>query len=254
MRLLLEIGVIWPMPVVWLLLVAVLLSTRRFARRLFISAAILLTLSAMPFVGDALLGPLSRGAVAAYAVSDAGEAAAVVVPTAGSFRDPDGVWWPAQGTIMRGVAGQALSRRTGLPLILVGGAPYPLQPAEAETASRFLATGGRGVQIVPHGRDSASSAIALAAAIDAEAGPVILLTDAVHTVRMRAVLRHAGIAVALSAFVAYSDPAGEFAPRGPLWRDFVPTNSGLGTTRAALREYVGIAWYLVSGRIAWNDL
>lgn len=246
--------VTWPMPLVWLLLASLLLPWRGIGGRLRLAAIVVLIVSSLPLVGRVLLIPFSHDVLA-----DAGELSnrpgvAVVVPTAGTFRDASGRWWPQEGSIRRFAAGMRIAELNGLPLFAVGGSPYDNQPPEAETLDGLFTPRGELVRIVPSGRNSAESAAALGTLGEALPQPVILVTDRVHIARMRACLRAQGIAVAASIVPSAFDPKQRSPGSGPGWRDFVPSDSGLDMTAAVLREYVGIAWYLAVGHITLGDL
>ena len=74
------------------------------------------------------------------------------------------------------------------------------------------------------------------------------MTSPKHVARMALALRRQGI---VSVVARPEQDERRHATRGP---GLVPSYSGLKTTRAALYEYAGIAWYLMSGDIAIADL
>jgi uncharacterized SAM-binding protein YcdF (DUF218 family) len=248
----------WPMPLVWLMLAGLVAARRRIGRRLLGLAAGLLVISAMPIVGRALQAPLASGAVADPDSLQRGKALAVLVPTAGSFRDAAGVWWPEEGSIRRFVAGRELAKRLALPMIVAGGSPLVGQPPEAGTVAALVAAGDVAVTVLPAGRNSAETAAALVAALGAAPDdarpPLILVTDRVHMMRMRASLRHQGIAVAAVATPDAVAPRPAGQANRFTWRLLVPSRSGLDATGAAMHEYLGITWYLVTGNITISDL
>ncbi|MGF1610366.1 MAG: YdcF family protein [Kiloniellales bacterium] len=250
-----------PMPLLWLLLLGLALwRWRRLSRGLMVAATVIFTLLALPLVGRALLAPLAAGALP-YDEAAAVELDAIVVPTGGAFPDGAGRWWPTQSSIVRATAGRELQQATGLPLILTGGTPYPGEPPEAVSTAEALAIVGPAVRFDTTARNSAESAATVAAMLREIAGPgssgddgarrVILVTSPGHVARMSASLRHHGIEVFAAAAADPRPPR-----RGPLGvlEDYVPSDGGLRQSRAALYEYMGIAWYLLTGRITLADL
>ena len=238
-----------PISLVFLLLVAVLvLRLRALSRWLFLTGTFLLLICSLPFVGDLLLRPLGAVAVPYNPLEDR-DLSAVLVPTAGAFDDGTGTWWPSPATIMRGVAGRRVSRELGLPLIVSGGSTDPRQPPEARILARHLDLQGPGVTLETESGNSAETAAAVAELLVGSGNPrILLVTSPKHVARMALALRRQGIVSVIAR--PEQDERGD-ATRGP---GLIPSYSGLKTTRAALYEYAGIAWYLMSGEIAIADL
>ena len=242
------------MSILALLLLAALLWRRpRASRALFLLATALFTLAALPGVAGLLSLPLIHGARHFNPdIVGATEFDAILVPTGGNFADESGQWWPTALSIQRAVAGRLLQDRLGLPLILAGGQPAETGPPEAETLAAALGLEGRDLRIEPGPRNSAETAVAVADALASRsARRVILVTSPTHVARMSAALRRQGVAVA-----AYPTPAAALEAYTELARldQWLPSSTGLRRTRGALREYVGILWYLLQGDIRPGDL
>ena len=249
-----DIFVSWPMPAIWLAAVAVALwRWQRLSRAIGLVAAVLLVLSSLPGTARLLVVPLRSGAVAPAALA-AVDAAAIVVPTAGVFRDPEGKWWPNRGTVRRLVVVRGLQARLGLPLIVSGGAPGDVAVAEAVVGAGAVGLSAATTRLETTARNSAETARAVAAMLPETPVPrVILVTSPTHIARMQGALRRHGLHV---VSVSIDDPAfAEFARSpAPVWRAFVPARSGLVATGSALREYVAIAWYAANGWVRPADL
>lgn len=242
----------WPMPLVWAMALCLPWLGRPVGRRLIAFCIVLFVVSSLPIVGRMVYAPLSAGAARHADEVTADDAVAVIVPTAGSFVDAEGKWWPQGGTIRRFIAGQSVARKLGLPVYVVGGAPFDNQPPEAEILAAALSPDPTMVHVIPQGANSAQTAEALAALPALADAPVILVTDRYHIARMRAALRRQGLRVVAS--LVPTSPGYVETPPTLGWRDFVPSDAGLDATSAAFREYVGVAWYLVSGGIAAENL
>ena len=241
-----------PLPILWLMLLALFAwRRRRTSRALFAIATVLFALASMPAVGKLLTWGLANAAPPLHAGDDR-DYAAIVVPTGGSYDDGTGRWWPTGPSIARTVAGLALHRRLGLPLILSGGAPLPGQPAEAVTVAAEFGLTDPAIRLETRSRNSSESGAAVAEMLAGEPGRrVLLVTSTSHVARMGAVLRRNGLSVAVAP-VGYQPR--ELAPGAWGIMDFVPRDRGLKLTRVALTEYAGIAWYLASGRLDIGDV
>lgn len=119
-----------PMPLLWLLLLALVLwRWQRLSHRLFAATTLLFLVLSLPAVGTMLTLPLKTAAPALDETVDLA-GVTIMVPTAGVFDDSDGQWWATIQSTRRVVAGQLLQKRLNLPMIIAGGGPYPDQPPE----------------------------------------------------------------------------------------------------------------------------
>jgi len=255
-RTLLDIFVIWPMPAVWLTFAGLLIFCRRLGRALLALGAVLLVVGSMPVTGQTMLAILASGAPRYESGrTDPATLDAVVVPLSGAFGDPAERWWPLPGSIVRTVRGQHLQRETGLPLMVLGGAPLPGQTEPEAVAVQRLISLDAEVSVESTARDSYETARAVAAQLARMPLPerprrVLLVSSSSHIMRMSASLRRFGVGV-VGAPLAYAEDLRLM--RADIL-DFVPSARGMGNVRVALREFVGIGWYLVTGRIRLRDL
>lgn len=253
MRVLLDIFVAWPMPAIWLLVIGVVFQRCRKGKTLIVLATFMFLLGSLPITGKILLWPLSNGgkAFSPSGINSGGDASAIIVFTAGAFVDDDGQWWPQRGSVQRTVRGMQLQRETGLPLIVTGGSPLAGQPPEAEVIARFIQLPAPQTTLETMGRDTYESGKVVAEILakrrsGERARRVILVTSPSHIARASAVLRRFDLEPVAAPTAA---PTGE---RG--LRDFVPSARGMNAVRGALREYVGLGWYVASGRVRLRDL
>lgn len=139
--------------------------------------------------------------------------------------------------------GARLARKTGLPLLVAGGKPYGGTLSEGETMADALdedfRTPARWVEGASN--TTAENAARAFAILQPEGRTrVLLVTSASHMRRAELTFRKAGFEV-LAAPTAYAS-RGETHPV-----DWLPSASGLGATRAALWEMLGVLWYRVRG-------
>ena len=256
MRTLFDIFMVWPMPALWILLPGLILLRRRLGQFLVLAGGTLLLVGTTPIVGNVLLGALERGAPE----FDAGVIPletfdAIVVPLAGAYEDPAGRWWPMPGSVDRTVRGQQLQAETGFRLLVIGGSPILGQSEPEAIALQRVITLTPDTVVDDTARDTFETARAVSQFLEPPVGAprpprVIIVTGGSHVTRMAASLRRFGIDVAAVPPRRYEDAriARNF------WLDLVPSARGVRGVRRAMHEYVGIGWYLATGRIRLRDL
>jgi uncharacterized SAM-binding protein YcdF (DUF218 family) len=226
---------------------------RRASRVLLTLAAAGLVLTSLPIVGKIAMAP-QLASVETWKPGAGAAPAAVIVPTGGIFEVPAIGWWPSSSSLDRLAAGiETLARAQAaggprIPLMVIGGSTQPGAPAEADVLlSRF--PGPRPAALVDAtARNSAETARAARALLPAAGpGPVVLVTDWLHMARMAASLRHEG-------FDVRGAPSGNRALDRYMWADLVPQSRGYATSDNALHSWLGVAWYLITGRIGFADL
>ena len=238
-----------PMPVLWLMVLALVLwRWRRLSRRLFVLATLILAVACLPITGRILLQPLAAG-IETEAVVLEQKASAILVPTAGSFQDPTGQWRANPMTISRALTGLALQKHLGIPVILAGGTPYDGEAPDSLVLANDLGLEDANIRFETSARNSDETGAAMLS--DQPDAAVILVTSPSHVARMSASLRHHGLGV-VAAPLGIPPATAARKPRG--LGEFVPSDRGLKASRAALWEYMGIGWYLVTGRLDWGDL
>lgn len=237
-----------PMPILWLLVLALVLwRWKGLSRVVFLVGTLLFLAISLPVSGRLLVWSLQAG-TPAFAGKVQEGTSAILVPSGGTIDDGTGRWWPSASSIVRLATALRLQKRWDLPIILSGGSPKSDQPPEAETLAAHFALQGPDIRLETQARNSSETAEAVAAMLAGEPNPrVILITSAAHVARLSAALRHHGVAVTAAA-TAGGD-AGPWAPS-----DFLPSYQGLKMSQGAFREYMGILWYLATGRLNFEDL
>ncbi len=251
-----------PLGLAWLALLALLLGLAW--RRVRMAAGVVACLAlagllvlSTPWAASGLIDSLERRAGpgldrdAARQLARAGQGPRAVVVLGGGIRsdsrDAFGPQVPRARTLERLRAAAAIGRWSGLPVAVSGGsplgAPRPEAQVMAEVLAADLATRPRWVET--DSLDTASNARHMARILGASGiGRVILVTHAYHMPRARAVFEAVGLQVDAA-------PIGFLAGRGvPQPLAFVPSVRGLQLASLAMHEWIGIAWYRFSGRIA----
>lgn len=206
----------------------------------FGALALLVALST-PAGSSLLQGPLERMSVP-LADPVAEGAQAIVVLGGGRIRNaPEygGRDVPKLVALQRVHYAAWLQRKTGLPVLVSGGAPDGAAESEADLMAATLAEGygvpvrwteTRSNNTVQNARYTAQILI------PAGARRILLVTDATHMPRARRVFEQAGFEVVAAPTL--------FHTRGPLSvDDFIPTGEGLRRSHYALHEWIGLLWY-----------
>lgn len=146
---------------------------------------------------------------------------------------------PGPLTLERLRAGAALHRRTGLPVLVTGGALGAGQPPVARIMAASLAAdfGITARWIEAQAGDTRGNATLSAAMLRAEGiGTVHLVSHGWHLARGAAAFRRAGLETHPAPVRRYGWPRGE-------WQDFVPRPTALGMGWLMLREWAGLLVY-----------
>jgi uncharacterized SAM-binding protein YcdF (DUF218 family) len=212
-----------------------------------LSLAALFILS-LPLTGRALVAPLETAPplpAAALSPEEAREQAGAIVVLGGGryaqaseYGDTDAV---NAATLHRLRYGAWLHRRTGLPLLVSGGAPFGEETAEAALMQESLEND---FQIRPkwaetRSRNTQENAV-FSKEILAAAGirKIYLVTHAWHMPRAQWAFVNAGLDVVPAPMGFTTLSKGE---RGGL--GYLPSAHGLSMSSFALRERLGLAWY-----------
>jgi len=207
-------------------------------------------------IGSQLFVRPLEGMTAALRAPERAGAQAIVVLAAGHLKrapEYEGRDIPDYIALARLRYAAHLQRRTGLPVLVSGGNGAdsgadngrPAGRARAYVKADGMAAALRedfGVPvkwIEPRSRDTAENAAFSAEMLRAGGvRRILLVTDAMHMPRARAVFRHAGLEVV--------DAPTMFFSRGPLQIDaLLPDAEGMRLSWYAIYEWLGLAWYRI---------
>lgn len=239
-------------PGIFLILMAVGFFIRKDCRLLgkllMVSAYLLLYLTSISPVTDALIGPLESTYPPLKQTPATMKADAIVV-LGGGVRDlswlglaPD----PSEEGVERVVRGVSLYRSTHIPLMMVGGNGNPgkVEVSEADAMSRVAASLGvpvRELTVLGKVRNTLESAAAVKQKL--KGNRIILVTSAVHMRRAAGMFRKKGFEV----FPAACGYRSEHSTRS--YFSFIPRAENLHYSAAALAEYLSLAWYRITGNL-----
>ncbi len=188
-----------------------------------------------------LVGPLEGRSTALASARDTG-AQAIVVLSGGRISDaPEyrGQDIPALLTLARLRYAARLQRETGLPLLTTGGTPDGASEPEADSMARVLREDFTvPVRWVERRSNNTAENARFSAALLKSAGinRILLVTDAIHMPRARAIFETMGFDVVPAPTIFFS--------RERLTAlDFLPGGEGLRRSQYALHEWIGLLWY-----------
>ncbi len=203
------------------------------------SGLLVLLLLAIPAVGSSLLVALEQD-LPLKAPDDA-PPQAIVILGGDSQRGPGDkpTWLVGALSLERVRAGAMLHRRTGLPILVSGGALHAGEPPVAELMADSLISDFQvPVQwIEPVSRDSWEDAHFSADILHKQGlRSVYVVTQAWH-------MRRALMAFASAGIIGVAAPTQLDAVRASFVDDFVPTAGGWQASYFAFHEWIGCAWY-----------
>ncbi len=210
----------------------------RFARGLLVINLAALWILSTPLVSTALIGSLEPPPVSAAALAQVDAIVCLGGGTLfGALQNPDER--DVNGTSAERVRYAArLTRSTGKPLAVTGGAAYQEAVSEGELMARVLQQdyGIRPAWVESKAIDTSDNATFLARSMLPQYRRIALVSSAWHLPRAALVFRKAGFVVTLAPTSYQSRP-----PFSLL--QLLPDAQSLNTSYWALHEYLGMLWY-----------
>ncbi|MBK4737040.1 YdcF family protein [Noviherbaspirillum pedocola] len=149
---------------------------------------------------------------------------------------------PIAASLARLRYGARLQRQTGLPILVTGGSPEGAFESEAQLMARALREDfSVPVRWVEANSDNTAENARYSAEVLRSSGvrSILLVTDAMHMPRARAVFLQTGLQVVPAPT--------NYRSRGPLLiSDFIPNAAALRDSSYALHEWIGALWYALA--------
>ena len=206
----------------------------------------LLLLLSTPAGALLLVAPLECRTAALGSARGTG-AQAIVVLGGGRISDApeyDGNDIPSIQALTRLYYAARLQRESGLPLLTTGGMPDGAAVSEAAIMARVLREEFSRPVAWMEGRSNTTAENAqFSAPILRQAGVrrILLVTDAIHMPRSRAVFEKTGLAVIPAPTIFFSHERLTAL-------DFLPSGEGLRRSHYAMHEWIGLVWYWLRHR------
>ena len=122
------------MPIIWCMLIIIIFKINNIYVY-FKAILILLLLLSLPIVIELFKYPLTIGS-SKYIAGD--HISAVIVLTAGSYKDVNEKWYPSATSIKRTVLANNIAKKAKVPLIILGGNQIGKFPSESLLVSKFV--------------------------------------------------------------------------------------------------------------------
>lgn len=236
-------------PDLFLILIAVLLPfCFRLKARMYVIwlSALLVTMSIPAFAKLTLWSLKTEQSSVSGDVLAQMEIDAIVVLGGGIYSDSQDGYWLSSESAKRGAAAKAIAGTTGLPIIVSGGNPITDSPSEAEVIKDRLLY-PQSTIIEPDSVNTYQNAVYTGVILrERNWSNVLLVTSESHLLRASALFRAQEINVVGVLGVSETKPI-EFS-------DFLPSMAAFSIWRRVLKEYAGMAWYLINDQIDIEDL
>ena len=122
------------MPIIWCMFIIILFKINNIYVY-FKAILILLLLLSLPIIIEFFKYPLTNGS-SKYIAGD--DISAVIVLTAGSYKDVNEKWYPSATSIKRTVLANNIAKKENVPLIILGGNQTGKFPSESLLVSKFV--------------------------------------------------------------------------------------------------------------------
>jgi len=122
------------MPIIWCMFIIILFKINNIYVY-FKAILILLLLLSLPIIIEFFKYPLTNGS-SKYIAGD--DISAVIVLTAGSYKDVNEKWYPSATSIKRTVLANNIAKKEKVPLIILGGNQTGKFPSESLLVSKFV--------------------------------------------------------------------------------------------------------------------
>jgi len=167
---------------------------------------------------------------------------AVLVPTAGIYKDYNNKWYPSYNSILRVSQGEKLAKKLNIPLIVSGGHLFINSVSEAEIVKNIINYDN--LILEKSGKNSYETSVNLIKIFETHnldiKMPLLLVTSPQHSLRMYLSLRTQGFNVknySLSERFKFD------------YKVFLPDIATIGKNNISLYEYTGILFYLFKRHI-----
>jgi len=122
------------MPIIWCMLIIIIFKINNIYVY-FKAILILLLLLSLPIIIELFKYPLTNGS-SKFIAGD--HISAVIVLTAGSYKDVNEKWYPSPTSIKRTVLANNIAKKAKVPLIIIGGNQTGKFPSESLLVSKFV--------------------------------------------------------------------------------------------------------------------
>tara|TARA_B100000686_G_scaffold149590_1_gene156873 strand:- start:39412 stop:40131 length:720 start_codon:yes stop_codon:yes gene_type:complete len=229
----------FPLPILWFLLITMFLVNVKKRITIFKIVILIFYISLTPLFANIAEYPLTRGDNFDY---DNEKYSAVLVPTAGIYKDVNFSWHPSSNSVLRVKLGEKMAKKYNLPLIISGGKIELSGKSEAETVEKII--NYNNVILETYSRNSYQTSKNMTDVYNKnklnKELSILLVTSAKHSLRMSLALEKKGFKV--KKYIIQNQYIINF-------NSFLPDARTININNASLYEYIGIIFYFLKGYI-----
>ncbi len=229
------------MPIIWCMLIIILFKIKNiyvYFKIIFI----ILFLFSLPIFMELFKYPLTNGS-SKYIAGD--NISAVIVLTAGSYKDINDKWYPSGTSIQRTILANNIAKELNLPLIILGGSKTIALPAESLLVSKvidndnlLLETQSKNTYQSVKNLDKVLLKINLN-----KKNNYLVITSDIHNLRTALTFKSQGYRIKIFDYTSFNKNG---------FLNFIPHSKSFVFLNNYLYEYFGIIKYIFLGYIKIN--
>ena len=226
------------MPIIWCMLIIILFKINNiyvYFKIIFI----ILFLFSLPIFIELFKYPLTNGSSKFIAGDDI---SAVIVLTAGSYKDINDKWYPSSTSIQRTILANNIAKELNLPLIILGGSKSIALPAESLLVSKVIDNDN--LLLETQSKNTYQSVknldkVLLKLNLNKKHNYLVITSD-IHNLRTALIFKSQGYRIKIFDYTSFNK-------NGFLY--FIPHSKSFILLNKCLYEYFGIIKYIFLGYI-----
>jgi len=229
----------FPLPILWIFVIALFFVSKEKKIFAFKIVLFLFYFCLTSFFASLLEYPLIRGDNFNY---DNERYSAVLVPTAGIYKDVNSTWHPSSNSVLRVKLGEKIAKKYNLPLVISGGKIDLQGDSEAETILEIVNYKNTIVENISRNTYETSknlSNVFKKNNFDKDL-TILLVTSPRHSLRTSLALKKQGFRV--KSYIMKKKNRITF-------HSFLPDSRTISLNNASIYEYIGIIYYFIRGYI-----
>ena len=229
------------MPIIWCMLIIILFKINNIYVY-FKAILMLLLLLSLPIIIEFFKYPLTNGS-SKYIEGD--HISAVIVLTAGSYKDVNEKWYPSATSIKRTVLANNIAKKAKVPLIILGGNQIGKFPSESLLVSKFVHNNN--LLLDTQSKNTYQSVKNLEKNLLAinlnKNNNYLVVTSDIHNLRTALTFKSQGYKIKIFNYNSFNKSK---------FLNFIPNSKSFILFNNCLYEYFGIIKYVLLGYIKVN--
>ena len=229
------------MPIIWYMLIIILFKIKNIYIYFKIILISLLLLS-LPIVIEIFMYPLTNGS-SKFITGD--DISAVIVLTAGSYKDVNEKWYPSATSVKRTVLANNIAKIANVPLIILGGNKTKNLPSESLLVSKYI--NNNNLLLDTKSKNTYQSVKNLEEKLVTinlnKNNNYLVVTSDIHNLRTALTFKSQGYRIKIFNYNSLNKSS---------FANFIPSSKSFLLLNNCLYEYFGIIKYLFLGYIKVN--